>query len=167
MKHWGESFDGSLSQQRQEFNGSCHRKWCICLFRSFFAPGDHSVEIKYADLPIHGSPFVVKAYDSTKVRVTDVNNGVVGKFVYFSSKSIPSDDHHEPTLYRFVRGCLLYSRRQPSRSGQFGDHRFRQRSSRAQLRPIRRQRQIQSQFQAAGAAASHAKRPIQRRSCSR
>lgn len=44
------------------------------------------MEVKYADLPIHGSPFVVKAYDSTKVRVTDVNNGVVGKFVYFSSE---------------------------------------------------------------------------------
>jgi hypothetical protein len=26
MKHWRESFDGSLSQQRQEFNGNCHRK---------------------------------------------------------------------------------------------------------------------------------------------
>ena len=50
--------------------------------------GDHSIEIKYADLPIHGSPFVVKAYDSIKVRVTDVNNGVVGKFVLFSSKFI-------------------------------------------------------------------------------
>lgn len=48
--------------------------------------GDHSIEIKYADLPIHGSPFVVKAYDSTKVRVTDVNNGVVGKFIFFSSE---------------------------------------------------------------------------------
>jgi len=46
--------------------------------------GDHSIDIKYADLPIHGSPFVVKAYDRTKVRVTDVNTGVVGKFVYFS-----------------------------------------------------------------------------------
>lgn len=29
---------------------------------------------------------MVKAYDSAKVRVTDVNNGVVGKFVFFSSK---------------------------------------------------------------------------------
>ncbi|XP_059352458.1 filamin-B-like isoform X4 [Daphnia carinata] len=46
--------------------------------------GDHNIEIKYADLPIHGSPFVVKAYDSARVRVTDVNNGVVGKFVFFS-----------------------------------------------------------------------------------
>ncbi|XP_046654649.1 filamin-C-like isoform X2 [Daphnia pulicaria] len=46
--------------------------------------GDHNIEIKYADLPIHGSPFTVKAYDSAKVRVTDVNNGVVGKFVFFS-----------------------------------------------------------------------------------
>jgi len=46
--------------------------------------GDHSVEVKYTDVPIHGSPFIVKAYDSNKVRVTDVSNGVVGKFVYFS-----------------------------------------------------------------------------------
>ena len=44
------------------------------------------MEIKYAELHIYGSPFVVKAYDSTKVRVTDVNNGIVGKFIYFSSK---------------------------------------------------------------------------------
>lgn len=51
-----------------------------------FYLGDHAIEIKYADVPIHGSPFVVKAYDATKVRVTDVNNGVVGKFVFFSSK---------------------------------------------------------------------------------
>lgn len=29
---------------------------------------------------------MVKAYDSARVRVTDVNNGVVGKFVFFSSK---------------------------------------------------------------------------------
>lgn len=28
---------------------------------------------------------MVKAYDSAKVRVTDVNNGVVGKFVFFNS----------------------------------------------------------------------------------
>ena len=50
-----------------------------------YALGDHAVEVKYGDLPIYGSPFVAKAYDSTKVLVTDVRNGVVGKSVYFNS----------------------------------------------------------------------------------
>ena len=28
--------------------------------------GDHQVEVKISDLHVHGSPFVVKAYDATK-----------------------------------------------------------------------------------------------------
>ena len=35
---------------------------------------------------VPGSPFLVKAYDSTKVKVTEVTNGIVAKPVYFSSK---------------------------------------------------------------------------------
>jgi len=49
--------------------------------------GDHSVEVKIGDAHVEGSPFLLKAYDSTKVKVTDVTSGVVGKPVYFSSKS--------------------------------------------------------------------------------
>ncbi|PSN34738.1 hypothetical protein C0J52_17746 [Blattella germanica] len=46
--------------------------------------GDHSVEVKLAGVHVEGSPFLVKAYDAAKVKVTDINSGVVGKPVYFS-----------------------------------------------------------------------------------
>ncbi|XP_069676636.1 filamin-A isoform X2 [Periplaneta americana] len=46
--------------------------------------GDHSVEVKLAGVHVEGSPFLVKAYDAAKVKVTDINSGVVGKPVFFS-----------------------------------------------------------------------------------
>lgn len=46
------------------------------------------MEVKIGDAHVEGSPFLLKAYDSTKVKVTDVTSGVVGKPVYFSSKHI-------------------------------------------------------------------------------
>ena len=46
------------------------------------------MEVKLAGVHIEGSPFLVKAYDAAKVKVTDINSGVVGKAVYFSSKYI-------------------------------------------------------------------------------
>ncbi|CAB3388551.1 Hypothetical predicted protein [Cloeon dipterum] len=46
--------------------------------------GDHSVEVKVADAHVEGSPFLLKAYDSNKVKVTDVTSGIIGKPVYFS-----------------------------------------------------------------------------------
>ncbi|XP_046393064.1 filamin-A isoform X2 [Ischnura elegans] len=46
--------------------------------------GDHSVEVRIDGDHIEGSPFLVKAYDSSKVKVTDINSGVVGKPVFFS-----------------------------------------------------------------------------------
>lgn len=48
--------------------------------------GDHSVEVKVAGGHVEGSPFLVKAYDAAKVKVTDINTGTVGKAVFFSSK---------------------------------------------------------------------------------
>jgi filamin len=42
--------------------------------------------VKIGEAHVEGSPFLLKAYDSTKVKVTDVTSGVVGKPVYFSSK---------------------------------------------------------------------------------
>lgn len=48
------------------------------------AVGDHSVEVKLGESQVEGSPFLVKAYDTSKVRVTDINAGIVGKPVYFS-----------------------------------------------------------------------------------
>lgn len=49
--------------------------------------GDHSVEVKLSGSHVEGSPFLVKAYNADKVKVTDINSGVVGKPVFFSSKS--------------------------------------------------------------------------------
>ena len=48
--------------------------------------GDHSVEVRVAGMLVPGSPFLVKAYDANKVRVTEVATGIVAKPVYFSSK---------------------------------------------------------------------------------
>ncbi|XP_023287665.1 filamin-A isoform X2 [Orussus abietinus] len=46
--------------------------------------GDHSVEVKLRGSHVEGSPFLVKAYNADKVKVTDINSGVVGKPVFFS-----------------------------------------------------------------------------------
>ncbi|XP_014471326.1 PREDICTED: filamin-A isoform X4 [Dinoponera quadriceps] len=46
--------------------------------------GDHSVEVKLSGSHVEGSPFLVKAYNADKVKVTDINSGVVGKPVFFS-----------------------------------------------------------------------------------
>ncbi|XP_047736004.1 filamin-A [Hyalella azteca] len=46
--------------------------------------GDHTVEVRVAGALVPGSPFLVKAFDSSKVKVTEVSSGVVGKPVYFS-----------------------------------------------------------------------------------
>ncbi|MCL4126989.1 UNVERIFIED_CONTAM: hypothetical protein GTU68_013228, partial [Idotea baltica] len=46
--------------------------------------GDHALEIRVGGVLVPGAPFLVKAYDSNKVKVTDVTSGVVAKPVYFS-----------------------------------------------------------------------------------
>ncbi|KAG7199467.1 hypothetical protein KM043_014093 [Ampulex compressa] len=56
-------------------------------FNAGFTPkdvGDHSVEVKLSGSHVEGSPFLVKAYNADKVKVTDINSGVVGKPVFFS-----------------------------------------------------------------------------------
>lgn len=59
--------------------------------------GDHSVQVKVNGSHVQGSPFLVKAYNANQVKVTDINSGVVGKPVYFSSK-----------LFLFsLKSCLL------------------------------------------------------------
>jgi len=46
--------------------------------------GDHQVEVKMGDVQVQGSPFVIKAYDVSKVTVSNITNGFVGKPVYFN-----------------------------------------------------------------------------------
>jgi len=46
--------------------------------------GDHTVEVSVGGVVVPGSPFLVKAYDASKVRVTDITPGIRGKPVYFS-----------------------------------------------------------------------------------
>ncbi len=45
--------------------------------------GDHQVEVKMGDVQVQNSPFIVKAYDVSKVIVSNVTGGSVGKPVYF------------------------------------------------------------------------------------
>lgn len=46
--------------------------------------GDHSIEVRLPGGHVEGSPFLIKAYDASKVSVTDIADGVVGKPVSFS-----------------------------------------------------------------------------------
>ncbi|XP_076311299.1 filamin-B-like isoform X3 [Tachypleus tridentatus] len=45
--------------------------------------GDHTVDVRIGGHPAGGSPFLVKAYDASKVKVSDLGSGVIGKSVYF------------------------------------------------------------------------------------
>lgn len=42
--------------------------------------------MKINGLHVESSPFLVKAYNADKVKVTDINSGIVGKPVFFSSE---------------------------------------------------------------------------------
>ncbi len=44
------------------------------------------MEVKLNGSHIEGSPFLIKAYDANKVRVTDISSGFVDSPVYFTSK---------------------------------------------------------------------------------
>jgi len=67
--------------------------------------GDHTVEVFMGGQAVPGSPFLVKAYDSSKVKVADITSGIRGKPVYFSSKL-----KHVINLYHFVECCLASSK---------------------------------------------------------
>lgn len=53
--------------------------------------GDHAVDIKIGGNSVPGCPFIIKVYDAKKVTVSNIENGFVGKPIYFASKfaSIP------------------------------------------------------------------------------
>lgn len=63
-----------------------HDRRIVVLLNDIHDTGDHSVEVKLSGSHVEGSPFLVKAYNADKVKVTDINSGVVGKPVFFSSK---------------------------------------------------------------------------------
>ncbi|XP_054721310.1 filamin-A-like [Uloborus diversus] len=46
--------------------------------------GDHAVDVRVEGQPVASSPYLVKVYDSSRVKVTDIGSGVVGKPIYFS-----------------------------------------------------------------------------------
>jgi len=62
--------------------------YIIIEFLKIFYLGDHSVEVKVDGVHVEGSPFLIKAYDASKVRVTDINTGFVGKPVNFNSENM-------------------------------------------------------------------------------
>lgn len=47
------------------------------------AEGDHTVDVNYAGVPIQGSPFTCRVYDSQKIKVGEIQNGQVGQAVHF------------------------------------------------------------------------------------
>ena len=48
--------------------------------------GDHAIDVKIAGNSIPGCPFLVKVYDAKMVKVTDINDGVIGNPIYFTSE---------------------------------------------------------------------------------
>ena len=47
--------------------------------------GDHAIDVKVGGSSVPGCPFLVKAYDSKNVRISEITSGTVGKPIYFSS----------------------------------------------------------------------------------
>ena len=60
-------------------------------FRVSFTPlevGDHFVDVKVAGgESVPPSPFLVKVYDASNVKVSDISSGSIGKPVFFTSES--------------------------------------------------------------------------------
>ncbi|XP_060571832.1 filamin-A-like isoform X3 [Ruditapes philippinarum] len=55
-------------------------------FRVEYIPtevGDHTIDVKYADSELSGSPFCAKAYNTAAIEVTDLPDGVVGQPIEF------------------------------------------------------------------------------------
>lgn len=48
--------------------------------------GEHLIEIKALGKAIAGNPFRSSAYDSTKIKVGPIPNGLIGKAVQFESQ---------------------------------------------------------------------------------
>ncbi|RWS29658.1 Filamin-B-like protein [Leptotrombidium deliense] len=46
--------------------------------------GDHVIDLKLGSESVFDCPFLVKVYDSKKVKVSDITSAVIGKAVYFS-----------------------------------------------------------------------------------
>ncbi|GAU89920.1 hypothetical protein RvY_02412-2 [Ramazzottius varieornatus] len=55
-------------------------------FRAEYIPtevGPHTITVQYAETPISGSPFTCNVYDASRIRVTDIGPGIVGRPVKF------------------------------------------------------------------------------------
>ncbi|OQV23311.1 Filamin-B [Hypsibius exemplaris] len=55
-------------------------------FRAEYIPveiGPHIITVLYAETPISGSPFTCNVYDATRIRVSDIPHGIVGRPVKF------------------------------------------------------------------------------------
>lgn len=60
-------------------------------FKVSFTPtdvGDHVVDVKVAGDSVPPCPFLVKVYDASNVRISEISAGSVGKPVYFTSEFI-------------------------------------------------------------------------------
>ena len=50
--------------------------------------GCHTIDVRYRDVPISGSPFSVEIYDPAKIRVEGLREAEIEKETSFDSKSI-------------------------------------------------------------------------------
>ena len=48
--------------------------------------GEHKIELRYFGQVVPGSPFTAKAWDASKVAVSNISPGRIGKPSHFSSK---------------------------------------------------------------------------------
>ena len=49
-----------------------------------FLSGSHKVFIDYAGVPIQGSPFTIKVFDASQVRVSNIHPGLVNRHCSFT-----------------------------------------------------------------------------------
>ena len=55
-------------------------------FRAEYIPtevGPHTITVQYAETPISGSPFTCNVYDASRIRLSDIGPGIVGRPVKF------------------------------------------------------------------------------------
>jgi len=65
--------------------------------------GTYKVDVKLGGTSIIGSPFFVKSFDKSKVRVFGLSDGVVNKMTTFTGSSVTEIYHMSPNA-AFTRG---------------------------------------------------------------
>lgn len=84
--HCGNSCPGPTTNLPVKISGGARNT-----FTAEFSPrevGSHTISVDYNGLPVTGTPFVCKVYDSKKVYVSPMPTGVLRKNLQFTGKQI-------------------------------------------------------------------------------